>query len=617
MTDSLTSGSAPADGAASTVTLHGVGASPGVSFGPALRFTRGDLTIIPAPPDTPVEPEIEQRQARDALAQAASELRALVAQVSERAGAEQADIFEAQAMMLEDPTIIDRVDELIASDHLSARAALAQAGEEQAQALAALPDPLWQARAADVRDAIGRAINTLTPAHARAQTLAEALSRQSGPVIVLAQDLAPSDTASAQPERLLGIALAQGGTTSHAAILARALGIPAVVGLGSALLTVVQDGDTLALDGATGEVTIRPDAAALAASREAKSVAEATQSQERARLIVWRDRPGATRDGVRIPVMANASSVAEARAAAEVGAEGIGLLRTEFLFARGDTLPGVDEQASLYAEIIAAFGTSRGPITIRTLDAGADKPLASLSDFTIQLPAEENPALGVRGLRLQLRFEELLLTQMEGIALAAAQTDATVHVMLPMVTTVEEIETARQALSTAQNHVAERGIEPRSIALGIMVETPAAAFNAAALARHCEFFSIGANDLAQYVMAADRLHPELATLRAPTQPAIVRAIQQTAQAGAAHHIPVAVCGEMAGEPSLAALLVGLGVTELSMAPNRILAVKATLASYRMSDLRAAAGRAADAETLAAANRALADLTPLADGFSGA
>jgi len=189
--------------------------------------------------------------------------------------------------------------------------------------------------------------------------------------------------------------------------------------------------------------------------------------------------------------------------------------------------------------------------------------------------------------------------------------------MLPMVTTVDEIEAARQTLATAPDRVAAQGFEPRHIALGIMVETPAAALNAAALARHAEFFSIGANDLTQYVMAADRLHPDLAALREPTQPAVSRAIQLAAQAGAAHHIPVAVCGEMAGEPALAALLVGLGVSELSMAPNHIPIVREALASYRMDDLRAIAERAASAETVAAANRALADLTPLADGFSGA
>lgn len=604
------------DASIGSVILRGVAASSGVALGPALRFARTTPPL--ATPTAAGAPEDEKRLAHQALERAAEELRALVQQVRERAGAEQADIFEAQAMMLEDPTLIDRTDELIASDQMSGRDALMKAAEEQAQTLAELPDPMWQARAADVRDAAGRAINALSPEHARAQTLADVLASQPGPVIVVADDLAPSDTASAPSDRLAGIALAQGGATSHAAILSRALGIPAVVGLGPQLLTALGDGDLVALDGRAGEITVRPDATTQATIREIQASEKSRQAAERARMVVWLTRAGATRDGARIPILANASSVAEAQAASENGAEGIGLLRTEFLFARGATLPDAEEQANLYTEIIRALAAPDDhPITIRTLDAGADKPLESLVPFTRQLPPEENPALGFRGVRLQLRFEALLLEQMEGIALAAAQTGATIHVMLPMVTTVDEIEAGRRALTEAQDRVAARGFEPRHVALGIMVETPAAALNALALARHSDFFSIGANDLAQYVMAVDRLHPDLAALQAPTQPAILRAIQLTAQAGAARHIPVAVCGEMAGEPALAALLVGLGVTELSMAPNRIPAVKAALASYRLADLRSIAERAASAENIAAADRTLADLTPLADGFSGA
>lgn len=447
-------------------------------------------------------------------------------------------------------------------------------------------------------------------------TLSEALAQQTTPVIALADDLAPTDTSLPLPRRLLGIALAQGGPTSHAAILARALGIPAVVGLGPALLSSVRDGDILALDGATGQIVVRPDAAALLATHAAQATELVRQTQERARLILWRDRAGATRDGVAIPIMANINSVAEARWAAEAGATGIGLLRSEFLFARSDALPDADEQADLYLEAIAAFGASRGPITIRTLDAGADKPLPSLSAFTNQLAEEMNPALGMRGLRLQLRFTELLRAQLEGIALAAAQTSATIRIMLPMVTTVEEIEVSRQTLAAAQERIAARGFTPRHIALGVMIETPAAALNAVSLARHVEFFSIGVNDLTQYVMAIDRLHPDLAALLTPTQPAVLRAIQMATRAGRARRLPVTGCGEMAGEPALAALLVGLGVNSLSMAPNRIPTVKATLASYRLADLRALAERAVSAETVAAANRALADLTPLTDGFSG-
>jgi phosphoenolpyruvate-protein phosphotransferase len=513
--------------------------------------------------------------------------------------------------MLEDPAIIERAEALIASGRLSAAAALNQSAEEQAEALAALPDPLWQARAADVRDAARRALRSLAP-HAQAAALPEALAALSGPVIVVASDLAPSDTAQAPPERLLGIALARGGPTAHAAILARALGIPAVTGLGPRLLESVRDGDPLALDGATGQLTVRPDAGQLAAIVSAADAGGKRAAELRLRALAWRDRPGATHDGVPIAVMANVGSAAEARAAAEAGAEGIGLLRTEFLFAGRDTLPDAEEQAALYQQIIAAFGASRGPIIIRTLDAGADKPLPALAAYTSQLTAEENPALGVRGVRVSLRFAPLLDAQLEGIAVAAARSGAELRVMLPMVTTVEEIETARAALARALDRLEARGVAPhRALTLGIMVETPAAALHAEALAAHAAFFSVGANDLAQYVMAADRLSPELTELRSPEQPAILRAIHLAARAGAAHGLPVAVCGEMAGEPALGALLVGLGVTELSMAPDRVTPVKELLATRSLDELRAIATRAMSAETLAASRRAIDELAPSA------
>ncbi len=586
--------------------LTGVAAAPGAVTGPALVYqpTVPAASLAAAPVG---DPEQERRALREALAEAAARSRELAASVAGRGAADEAGIFEAQALMLEDPTIIERAEALIATDGLGAAAALTQAAEEQAEALAALPDPLWQARAADVRDAARRAIRLLTPL-AHGVTLAEALTAQSGPVIVVASDLAPSDTAQASPERLLGIALARGGPTAHAAILARALGIPAVTGLGPRLLESVRDGDPLALDGAAGQVIVRPSAEQLVAITSAAETARQRESERRLRTLAWRDRPGATRDGVPIAVMANAGSAAEARAAAEAGAEGIGLLRTEFLFAGRDTIPDAEEQAALYEEFIRAFGARRGPIVIRTLDAGADKPLPALTSYTQQLPAEENPALGVRGVRLSLRFAPLLDTQLEGIALAAARSEADVWIMLPMVATVEEIEAARDALALALVRLEAIGLAPRQpLTLGIMVETPAAALSAEALAIHAAFFSIGSNDLAQYVMAADRLSPELTETRRPEQPALLRAIHLAAKAGAARGIPVAVCGEMAGDPTLAALLVGLGVTELSMAPDRITPVKESLAAHTLDDLRAIAARAMRAETLAAARRVIDEL----------
>jgi phosphoenolpyruvate-protein phosphotransferase len=589
-----------------SLTLKGVAAAPGAVAGPALVYQPSAPAALSTAPAG--DPEQERKALREALAAAAEQSRALAASIAERGAGDEAGIFEAQALMLEDPAIIERAEALI-TEGQNAAAALSKSAEEQAETLAGLPDPLWQSRAADVRDAARRALRLLAP-HAHAATLPEALAALSGPAIVIASDLAPSDTAQAPPERLLGIALARGGPTSHAAILARALGIPAVTGLGPRLLEAVRNGDPLALDGAAGEVILRPSPERLTAITGAAEAGRQREAERRLRTLAWRDRPGATRDGVPIAVMANVGSVAEARAAAEAGAEGVGLLRTEFLFAGRETIPEAEEQATLYEELIAAFGAERGPIVIRTLDAGADKPLPALASYTSQLAEEENPALGVRGVRLSLRFAPLLDTQLEGIALAAARSGADVRVMLPMVATVEEIEAARNALALALVRLEAIGQAPRQpLTLGIMVETPAAALHAEALAAHAAFFSIGSNDLAQYVMAADRLSPELTETRRPEQPALLRAIHAAARAGEAGHIPVAVCGEMAGDPTLAALLAGLGVTELSMAPDRITPVKESLAAHTLDDLRALAARAMRAETLAAARRVIDELEP--------
>lgn len=580
------------------VTLSGLGVSPGIALGPALVF-RPVRDAMLAAADTPVaDAATEIACVNAALAQAAAELRGLAEQVSREVGAEEAGIFEAQAMMLEDPTIAERVQQVVEGERRSGAAALAQATEEQAQALAALPDPLWQARAADVRDATRRAVRYLLPPDTR-DDLAQLLARAGRPVIVIAEDLAPSDTAQMRRETVLGICTVGGGPTAHAAILARALRIPAVAGLGEMLFTAVAEGDLLALDGTTGVVHVRPDGATAAAIQARMAAAQGYDQAMQMEAQAWKTRPGRTRDGAAVAILANVGSVAEAQAAAEWGAEGIGLLRTEFLFAGRSTLPDEHEQAALYMAIIAAFHREGAPIVVRTLDAGNDKPLPALAAYTRELPTESNPALGVRGFRLHTAFPALLEAQMRGLIRAAASTGAMVHVMLPMVATVEEVRRARQALRGAEATLAAEGVQaPAPLPLGIMVETPAAALHADALAQEAEFFSIGTNDLAQYVMASDRLNSRLAGMVDARQPAVLRAISQVATAARRAGRMVAVCGEMAADPRLAALLVGLGVEELSMSPPGIPAVKRALADHSLEELHTLAEQALAAATLA-------------------
>ncbi len=586
-----------AGGAAAGVTLRGIGASSGAALGPALLFLRGGGPSADARETSSERAATGMDGVRAALTEAAAELRALTADVRRDVGADEAGILEAQALILEDPTIIARVHVLIDAQHLDGARALAQAAEEQARALEALPDPLWQARAADVRDAANRALRHLVPGWG-GDTLPNRIARAGKAVVVVAEDLAPSDTAQLRRESVLGVCTAAGSVTSHAAILARALGIPAVVGLGPSLMGAVVEGDLLALDGAAGVVHVRPDPAVATAFATRAELDRRRDDVTRAELSHWRGRVGQTQDGTRVRLLANVGSVGEARQAADWGAEGIGLLRTEFLFAERETLPDEHEQAALYSEIIARCGSDKAHVVVRTLDAGNDKPLPALAGMTGELAPEANPALGVRGFRLHLAYPQLLDTQLRGIVRAAAATGADVQVMLPMVATVAEVRHGMQALREAERALAYESVRaPQPLPLGIMVETPAAVLQAEELAHEARFFSIGTNDLAQYIMAADRLNPALATLTDARQPAVLLGIAQVVRAAGKAGVPVAVCGEMAGEPALAALLVGLGIGELSMAPARLPAVKRVLASATMETLRQLAAKALAAATV--------------------
>jgi phosphoenolpyruvate-protein phosphotransferase len=574
--------------------LQGLGVSPGKAIGPALVYRRAmSLTAraLAGPPPSSTDPLGEMGRVDAALAQAAAALRALAVRVEREAGPEEAGIFEAQALMLEDPTLAERAHVLIETEGQTSAQALIQAAEEQAAALERLPDPLWKARAADVRDAANRALAVLAPGGAT-DDLGSRLRHAEHPVVLVTDDLTPSDTAQMPHEMVVGIGTAAGSATAHAAILARAYGIPAVAGLGEALFSAIYPGDTVALDGNTGTVVVRPDADFAATfQREATAWSErASTARHAARQAA--QRPGQTRDGLHVAILANVGGVAQAREAAEMGAEGIGLLRTEFLFAERTTLPTEHEQAALYAAIVSALAAPQAPIVVRTLDAGNDKPLPSLAEVVRELPREDNPALGIRGIRLHAAYPALLRDQLAALLRAAAATGGNLHIMLPMVSTVEEVRLARSAYQEAALALAAEGVRlERPLPLGIMVETPAAVLNADALAREAEFFSVGTNDLAQYVMASDRLNPRLAALTDARQPAVLHAIAQAARAGQRARRTVAVCGEMAADPSLASLLVGLGVTELSMAPASIPAVKQALAERTIDELRALADRA--------------------------
>ena len=399
---------------------------------------------------------------------------------------------------------------------------------------------------------------------------------------MIAGELTPGDAATLDPALVTGIATAHGTATAHAAILARALGLPAVVGLGDAVLGI-EDGTTVLIDGEAGTVQVDPPDEMQRDAAERRERAERRRASARERA----HEPGATRDGTRIEVFANLGSAGEAAKAVELGAEGVGLLRTEFLFLDRAELPDEDEQAATLREIAVALDGR--PLVVRTLDAGADKPLPALP-----MPPEANPFLGVRGIRLALARPDVLVTQLRAILRVAAEYPLKVDAA-DGGDARRDPRGARRARAGAGRHRDRPPLE-----LGIMVEVPAAALTATRLAAHVDFFSLGTNDLTQYTMAAERGDERLAPLLTGPQPAVLRLVKATVDAAAAHGRWVGVCGELAGDPAGAILLAGLGVTELSMAPALVPEAKAALRGVDLEQARAAAAAALEADSAAAA-----------------
>jgi multiphosphoryl transfer protein len=556
--------------------LSGVAASPGIAVG-AARHLHGAGA---APPDRAAEsPERERERLEEGIAAAREAIAADRQTVEERAGRAEAEIFDAHRALLEDEALLEPAGTSI-DGGAAAERAWHDAAEQVAARYRELDEPLLRERAADVLDVGRRVVAALS---------GEAATGLDGAGIVIAGELTPADAAALDPELVRGIATAHGAATAHAAILARALGLPAAVGLGNAVLEVAA-GTPLLLDGDDGTLHVDPPADVLrdAEQRRERATARRAAARERA------GEPGATRDGARIEVFANLGSAAEAQRAVELGAEGVGLLRTEFLFLQRAELPDEHEQAETLREIAVALDGR--PLVVRTLDAGADKPLPALP-----MPPEANPFLGVRGIRLSLERRDVLATQLRAILRIAAEHP--LKAMLPMVATLAEVREARAVLDEAR---AQTGIDA-PLELGIMVEVPAAALGAATLAEHVDFFSLGTNDLTQYTMAAERGNERLAALLAGPQPAVLRLVRATVEAAAARGRWVGVCGELAGDPAAAILLAGLGVTELSMAPALIPEAKAALRQVDLPAARAAAEAALDAEDAEAAASLAAEL----------
>jgi phosphoenolpyruvate-protein phosphotransferase len=582
--------------------------SPGLALGPVWLYRSPALQQQSQPQPTaadkgrrltPDQVAEEQQRLRVAVEQAVAELQALTAQVARTVGKEEAAIFEAHQLILQDPEILDAAIERISQQGLPAEQALREVAEENAQILASLDDELLAARASDVRDATGRVLRLLSGT-STTSLLPQAESVHE-PVILVADDLTPSDTATLDPRLVAGICTVFGGPTTHAAIIARSLEIPAVSGLSPDLFAQLTPGQRIALDGGRGllYLNLTPEQERELQQRvqqQQRERAERQQQRER-----WRGRPGATADGVPVAIFANVGDEEGAKQAAALGAEGIGLLRTEFLFGGREQFPDEEEQETAYRRLFHAFAAGQPTgktIIARTLDAGADKPFPALEALIGSLQ-EANPALGLRGARIHLCHEELLRQQLRALLRAAQATGITLQIMFPMIATLEEVRRLRALTEEVLAELEGQGLQltPRP-AVGIMVETPAAALMADVLARAVDFFSIGTNDLYQYVMAVDRTNGRVASLFGRLEPAVWRAIAQVARAGQQHGRLVAVCGELAGDPLIGPLLVGLGVRELSMNPPALLAVKERLARQPLAYWQEQAQRLLQAETAA-------------------
>ncbi len=561
--------------------LTGRAAAPGVAVAPAFVVKRFRQKTTSEPARGIAHPHQEKERLREALDTAQRELRDIAKSVAEAAGGEEGEIFEAHADFAADPELARHAEELI-DGGATAEDAVTEAFARFRELLAQVESEYLAARAADLDDVRGRVVAIL-----RGDTTAvEAPSERS---VIVAAELTPSETATL-PRPLIAALLTEAGSpTSHAAILARALGIPAVVGV-SGLLEAVDGGTELAVDGGSGEIVVAPEDAERKEFEERAKGAE----ERRKRLGALRGEPGRTADGTHVPLAANLAGPDDIELARAAGAEGSGLVRTEFLYLGRRTPPDVEEQAAFYQRLLDAFAGHR--VVIRTLDVGADKPLPF-----VQQASEPNPALGLRGIRLGLTQPDLLRLQLRAIlrAHAATRNRGRAAVNFPLVSRVEELSEARAILDDVAR---EEAIDTEGLEIGVMVEVPSAALGARRLARACDFLSLGTNDLLQYLFAADRLVPQVAGLPDILEPVVLRLVGDVAEAAHDEGKWVGVCGEAAADPVSAAALVGAGADRLSMTPAAIPEIKDVLRRVTHDALREAAAAAMDAPDAAEARR---------------
>jgi phosphotransferase system enzyme I (PtsI) len=548
--------------------LTGIGVSPGIAIGPAYVGERGDLPVA----ETSIEEtgvESERGRFAEAVAASAKQLRKLKTRATALPGSAADEIgylLDAHLAMLANSRLVRGVNQRIARERINAERAIQLEIEEIGKSFAAIGDPYLAARIDDIRVVGTRLIRNLL------KKPYVAYSGLTGGAIILAEEITPGDTALMDPRRIGGFAAEFGGPDGHTAIMARALGLPAVLAV-PGLLERARAGARTLVDGSKGLVIIDPTPDTVEDYRARRD----ELTRERRALARLRRVPAVTRDGIEIILEANLELPVELEHALANGALGIGLVRTEFLYMNREELPSEDEQYEFFASLVR--GMDGRPVTLRTLDVGGDKLPAALAGYAASDTA--NPALGLRAIRLSLRERRLLDAQLA--AMLRAANHGPVRILLPLISTVSELQRTREAMEQVARRLRRRGVAiPETLPpLGVMIEVPGAALAADALAAEADFFAIGTNDLIQYTLAIDRTDEQVAYLYTPLHPAVLRLIQFAVEAAARRRIPVSVCGEMAGDPRYSALLLGLGLRELSMAPRNIPRVKQRIRSLDM------------------------------------
>jgi phosphotransferase system enzyme I (PtsI) len=558
---------------------RGIAVTPGVAVGPALVLdTEGVVISQRTVSSDHVEDEV--RRLHDALAQAAADSLDRERSLSETLRQQIGDILQGHAFLYQDPTLRHKIEALIRSERYTAEYAVSRHIRSVIKQIDDLPaDHPWKRFRTDFLDLEKQVLARLMGVAGNGP-----IPLATEPVIVLAHDLTPSETAGLDTAIVHAFATESGGPTSHTAIMADALGLPAVVGIGR-FLTDVSGGDLVIVDGREGLLILDPDEATVAKYRALRQAQETVHVEELPTEV-----PAVTRDGVRVTLLGNIEFPSEAAHCVERGAEGIGLYRTEFLYINKITDPTEEEHYQAYRKVLADIGPGR-PVVIRTLDIGADK----FSSVTGHLDSERNPFLGLRSVRLCLKNLGLFKTQLRAILRASVSGD--IRIMFPMISTVMELRQCKSILAEVREDLEEAGIPFKpDIPVGTMVEVPSAALLADMLAREVDFFSIGTNDLVQYTLAADRNNENVAALYNPADPAVLRLIKTVVEAAQAEQVEVNVCGEMSGEPMFAPLLVGLGLRQLSATPRKIPDIKRAIRNLSAADAERVAHEAVRMET---------------------